>query len=394
MTNLVQEKTQQAVSILKEKGIDMWLTFVRETRAAGDPMLPVIFGSDLTWQSALIITSRGDRIAIVGTFEEDTAKNTGAYDEVIPYNQSVREALSKTVARLDPAQIAINYSQNDTFADGLPVGLYTLLVDYLGDKYARRLVSAEDVIASVRGRKTLEEQRRIKKAIASAEAIYAATYGFVQPGRTELEIAAQMHAETKRRGLQFAWEEKFCPAVNSGPDSPVGHAAPTDIKVQPGHIVHFDFGVMKEGYTSDIQRVMYVLRPGETQAPEAVQRGFDTVRAAIDAAVKLMKPGVTGVEVDTAARKVLADAGYPEFMHGLGHQMGRSVHDGGAMLGPLWEKYGDTPKMPLEAGQVYTVEPSLMVEGYGIIGIEEDVLVTEDGCAYLSEPQTQLIYAS
>jgi Xaa-Pro aminopeptidase len=394
MTNLVQEKTQQAAGILKEKGIDMWLTFVRETRAAGDPMLPVIFGTDLTWQSALIITSRGDRIAIVGTLETDTARNTGAYDEVIGYNTSVRAPLAEVISRIDPAQIAINYSQNDTFADGLPVGMYTLLVDYLGEKYARRLVSAEDVIASVRGRKTLEEQRRIKKAIASAEEVYAATYGFVKPGRTEREIAAHMHAETLRRGLGFAWEQKFCPAVNSGPDSPIGHAAPTDIKVEPGHVVHFDFGILEESYTSDIQRVMYVLRPGETHAPDAVQRGFDTVRAAIEAAVKLMKPGAKGVDVDAAARKVVTDAGYAEFMHGLGHQMGRSVHDGGAMLGPMWEKYGDTPKLKLEAGQVFTVEPSLMVDGYGIIGIEEDVLVTEDGCEYLSKPQTELIYAS
>lgn len=393
MSNLVQQKTQQAVEILKEKGIDMWLTFVRETRAGGDPMLPVIFGADLTWQSALIITSRGDRVAIVGNLEADTAQNTGAY-EVVGYDKAMREPLAKTVARLDPAQIAINYSQNDVFADGLGVGLYGLLVDYLGETYARRVISAEDVISSVRGRKTDEEQRRIKKAIASAEAIYASVYGVVKPGRTEREIAAHMHAEVKKRGIGFAWEEMFCPAVNSGPDSPVGHAAPTDIKVEPGHIVHFDFGTLEEEYTSDIQRVMYVLRPGESQAPEPVQRGFDTVRASIEAAMKLMKPGATGLDIDTASRKVVTDAGYTEFKHALGHQMGRSVHDGGGLLGPMWEKYGETPKLKLEAGQVYTVEPSLMVDGYGVIGIEENVLVTETGCEYLSKPQTELIYAS
>ncbi|UYN90098.1 MAG: aminopeptidase P family protein [Anaerolineales bacterium] len=392
MATLVQEKTQQAVSILQEKGVDMWLTFVRETRAAGDPMLPIIFGADLTWQSALIMTRAGERIAILGNLEADTAQNTGAYDTIVGYDQSVRQVLQDTIKRLDPKQIAINISRNDPFADGLSSGLGELLRDYLGE-YAERIISAEPVINAVRGRKTAEEQRRIRAAIASTAEIYAATYPFVKVGQTEREIAAHMHAETLKRGLGFAWEQKFCPAVNAGPDSPIGHAAPTEIKVEPGQIIHFDFGVLQEDYTSDIQRVMYVLRPGESAAPAEVQHGFDTARAAIEAAMALIKPGAIGLAADTAARTIVTEAGFTEFKHALGHQMGRSVHDGGALLGPLWEKYGETPNMPLEAGQVFTIEPSLMVAGHGCIGIEEDVVVTENGCEYLGAPQTELIYA-
>ncbi|HLF91817.1 MAG TPA: M24 family metallopeptidase, partial [Anaerolineales bacterium] len=187
------------------------------------------------------------------------------------------------------------------------------------------------------------------------------------------------------------WETESCPAVNAGPDSPVGHAGPTDMEIQHGQLIHFDFGVKENEYCSDIQRMAYVLAPGETVPPEPVQRGFDTVVRAIQEAVKAMKPGMLGVEIDDIARKVITDAGYPEYKYATGHHLGRLCHDGGGILGPRWERYGDTPNRPLEAGHVYTVEPGVMVSGYGYVGIEEDVLVTEDGTIFLSTPQTELI---
>ena len=133
-----------------------------------------------------------------------------------------------------------------------------------------------------------------------------------------------------------------------------------------------------------------MLRPGESEPPEEVQRGFDTIVRAIQAAVAAMKPGALGQEVDAVARRIVTDAGYPEFKHATGHQLGRTVHDGAGLLCPRWERYGEKPFERIEAGQVYTIEPRLPVKDHGIATIEEIVWVTADGVEFLSDPQMEL----
>jgi Xaa-Pro aminopeptidase len=231
----------------------------------------------------------------------------------------------------------------------------------------------------------------MRRAIAIAEDIFRLTFDYAKPGTSEKQISDFMHRQAAERGVELAWEAEHCPIVDAGPDSPVGHVGPSDIQLQPGHLLHLDFGVKWEDYCSDNQRVAYVLRPGEHEAPPEVQRAFTTVIKAIEAAVSVMRPGIRGIEVDAAARQVVVAAGYPEYKYGTGHHLGRTVHDGAGMLAPLWDRYGETPNYPLEAGNVFTVEPGVAVPGFGYIGVEEVVLVKEDGAEYLSTPQKELI---
>jgi Xaa-Pro aminopeptidase len=392
MATLVQEKVAQAIGILQEKEIDLWMTFVRETTAGGDPVLPLIYGHDLTWHSALILTRKGRSIAVLGDLEAEAARRTGAYETILPYHQSIREELLNVLQELDPKQLAINYSVNDVHADGLSYGMYQVLRGYLeGTPYLDRLVTAEAIIGALRGRKTAEEVRRIKTAVETTRQIYQTTFEYAQVGMTEQEISSFMHKQVRDFGVEEAWDYQNCPAVNTGPQAVIGHVGPTQRKIEEGHILHMDFGVRQDGYCSDIQRVMYFLRSGEKSPPEPVQHGFDTVVRAIREAAAAMKPGIKGKEIDAIARRVVTQAGYPEYMYGTGHHLGRTVHDGAGMLGPEWERYGDTPNFPLEAGHVYTIEPGLKVEGYGYLGLEEDVLVTESGVEFLGHPQVEMI---
>jgi Xaa-Pro aminopeptidase len=392
MQTLVQEKVDQAVGILKENKIDAWLTFVRETASGGDPVLPLIYDHDLTWQSALLIFGSGERIAIIGRLEKETALRTGAYPVVIPYDESIRPHLLSTLNQFNPQQIAINYSLNDVLADGLSHGMYLLLEDILsGTKFAGRLVSAEGIAGALRGRKTLIEAARIRSAIETTHQIYERMFDFVRPGMTEGQISDFMQSQLEEFGVEPAWELDHCPTVNAGPDSPVGHVGPSNLQLKRGQLLHLDFGVKQNGFCSDIQRMVYMLSEGEKQPPEPVRRGFETIRSAIQETVGAMRPGMVGKEVDAVARRVVTGSGYPSFPYATGHQLGRLAHDGAGILGPEWGRYGDTPNFPLETGQVYTVEPGLIVEGFGYMGIEEDVLVTETGAEYLSDPQVELV---
>ena len=389
---LVREKLDQAGAILQEQQVDAWLTFVRETSLTPDPCLDLILGMDMVWQSAFIVTRTGERIAIVGLHDAENVRATGGYTTIKTYVQGIGDELARTLTELNPSQLALNYSESDVAADGLGHGLYRLLERYLADTdLSDRFISAEGIINALRGRKSPGEMERIRTAIATTQSIFQAVGDFARPGMTELEVAGYAHQLASERSLDTAWDWDYCPTVSCGPDSPVGHGGPTDrYTVQPGTLMHMDFGVKENDYCADLQRVWYV-RHGEQDAPpEAVARGFEAAHSALLAGFEALKPGALGWQVDAAARQTLVDAGYPEYQHAFGHHVGRQAHDGATVLGPRWERYGQTPYGVIEAGNVFAIELGVAVEGYGYIGLEENVVVGEDGAQWLSDPQTAI----
>src|SRR5262249_18848048 len=141
---------------------------------------------------------------------------------------------------------------------------------------------------------------------------------------------------------------------------------------------------------SDMQRMWYVRRTGETSPPDDVRRAFDTVVRAIDAGAAALEPGVRGHEVDAAARRVVVNAGYPEYKHGLGHGLGRAGHDGCPMRGPRGPSYGRNRDSIVEPGNVFPLDPSV-TSAAGVIGLGEAVVVTATGCEFLSTRQRELM---
>jgi Xaa-Pro aminopeptidase len=387
---LEQQKSEQACEILKELDLDCWLVWVRETAEMPDPVLKLILGSDLVWQSALLYSKTGERTAIVGSLDAAGLDSLKLFDRITPYTKTIREALRGELDHQRPKRIAINWSRDNVSADGLTVGMRTLLDEYLnGTPYANRFVSAESLISRLRGRKTGEEISRIQQAVDITQQILADAATFVRVGQTEMEVYQHFRERMQALGVTDAWQASHNPAVDAGPNKPFGHAGPTNNRTKAGQLLHFDFGVRYQGYCADLQRMFFF---GPSQAiPAEVREAFNTVRDAIIAASRVIKPGLQGHEVDTVARTYVQEHGYQEYPHALGHQIGQSAHDGGTILGPLWDRYGSIPKGIVEAGNVFTLELEVPTKNYGEVSLEEDILITKTGCRFLSRRQQDLI---
>jgi Xaa-Pro aminopeptidase len=386
-----KEKISQAIKILKKRDIDCWMIIEKESEILSDPVMDFLVGTGVVWLSFFIFFKSGDKYAILGNLDKEKIDRLRLFDEVVPYKNSPRQDLIRILKKHNPLKIALNYSVDSPSADGLTTGKYLWLKEALsGTGFDSRFVSSEDMISDLRGKKSGEEIRRMKKAIDITLGIFDEVTARVKPGFSEKQVAQFITAQREEMGLLPAWEEEQCPSVFTGPQESGAHSGPTDKILQRGHVFNIDFGVMVEKYCSDLQRTWYILNEHETEPPEPVKEGFMTIFNSIQKAFDALKPGVTGFEIDKIARDYIVSRGYDEYPHALGHQVGRSSHDGGALLAPDWERYGKLPFTPLQQDQVFTIEPRLYLKEYGVVTVEEMVLITGNGARWLSEIQKDI----
>ena len=158
--------------------------------------------------------------------------------------------------------------------------------------------------------------------------------------------------------------------------------------------MRLDFGVRYKGYCADIQRVYYALDRGESSPPERLRHMFQTASASLEAGLSVLKPGARGIDIDSAARKIVVDAKYPEFIHAYGHSLGRIAHGVGPLLGPHWPGRYSRSRVyrVIQENQCFTAEPSVEYDGVGWINLEDDVVVRKYGVERLSGPQEDFFY--
>jgi Xaa-Pro aminopeptidase len=235
------------------------------------------------------------------------------------------------------------------------------------------LVPTERIVERLRAVKDADEIGTLREAGRRLAAVAADVPALVRPGRSELDIAAEVERMLHGAGFE---RPAFETIVASGPNSALPHARPGPRVVESADCVVLDFGGVYDGYCVDLTRTVELGRG----VPE-FRRIFDAVVEAQRAAIAAVRPGVRASQIDSAARDVLARYGLTEaFGHSTGHGLGLEVHEE-PRIGRVTAGH---PDVPLEPGMVFTVEPGAYVEGFAGVRVEDDVLVTGDGCEILT----------
>jgi Xaa-Pro aminopeptidase len=224
-------------------------------------------------------------------------------------------------------------------------------------------LKADDFIKPLRMRKTPDEIAKVRDACALADKCLEHVHRLLQPGVSEMDISLVIEFFFRRQGSVISFE----PIVASGPNSAKPHGHATERKLERGDFVTLDLGCKLNGYCSDITRTFVI---GEA-SPRHVEV-YEQVLRAEQECCQLCVVGASGKEIDAHARAILDEKGLAKYFgHGLGHGLGRDVHDFGS-LSPSSE---DT----LDEGMIFTVEPGVYIEGFGGVRVEDDVLVTAAG---------------
>lgn len=246
---------------------------------------------------------------------------------------------------------------------------WSALRRYGRDPWSSPLVATEGLVEAVRIVKDAGEVARLARAAAIADAALAEVAPTLVDRPTEAEVGLALDSAMRGLGAEGV---SFETIVASGPNGARPHHRPADRTITEGDLVVIDFGAMVDGYHSDMTRTFLVGEGTDTQ-----RRMFDVVRAAQAQGVDAVRGGVAAVDVDTACRDVIADAGWADaFGHGTGHGVGLVIHEA--------PRVATTSTAMLAPGHVVTVEPGVYLPDHGGVRIEDTVLVTEEGCRPLT----------
>lgn len=240
-----------------------------------------------------------------------------------------------------------------------------------------KLVEVDDIVGAVTQVKTKHEIAQIAKAAEIASVAYNLLLSEIKPGLTEHEVATFLASKTRELGSE---RDAFDIIVVSGKRSAMPHGRATQAVIQHGSVVTVDFGCCINGLHSDMTRTFCVGTPSK-KVVDVFAVLYDAHLSAIDAAIA----GVTGAELDSVARTIIADSGYGNyFRHSLGHGLGYDVHEKPAVA-------PSNTTGVIQAGTVITIEPGIYLPGKFGMRIEDDVVVTNRGAEILTSAPRELV---
>jgi len=275
---------------------------------------------------------------------------------LVERKDSMAEAAAKLAGRLKSVRsVAVE--------DSICLGEF----ESLKKRLKRRLRAVGGIIEGVRAVKSRAEVAAIRRSASITAQALQEVLASIRPGISEIELAGLLDLQIRRAGGTNSFET----IVAFGPNASRPHHQPCKRRLRRRDTVLIDFGARYKGYCSDITRCLVV-----GGSSSLYDRALAVVEQAQAAAIEAVRPGAKLDEVDTAARRVIGEAGLPIYGHGTGHGIGLEIHERPFL------KAGAGGR--LSAGQVVTIEPGIYIPGKLGVRIEDDVLVTESGSQVLT----------
>jgi Xaa-Pro aminopeptidase len=322
--------------------------------------------TNFTGDDSIGLITAEDFILVTDFRYEEQAKIEAAWLKVIMREGKMDVALAGAILGAKAKRVGFE-ANRATF--GQIHALDKAIKDKAG-KEAVELVPVEDVLVNIRKVKDDHEIDLIRKSAAIAEEAFTAIRDEIKVGQSENYLAGMLLLELRSRG---ASDSSFPVIIAAGASSSLPHYRPTDALVRGDQPLLIDWGAIFDGYCSDITRTMMV---GKVNDP--IKEIYKVVLEAQQAAIGFLRPGVTTQQADRVARDIIDKAGFKEkFGHGLGHGIGREIHEL-----PTMRRTGGEEE--LRPGMVVTVEPGIYLPGEGGVRIEDDVLITHSGCEVLT----------
>jgi Xaa-Pro aminopeptidase len=325
---------------------------------------------------ALVLTKPANVTYLTGFSGEDSwAVVTGRAVYLLTDSRYTEQAqkecpLARIVERKDPIAQAggrligtLKFARTVAAEKSISLGEY----DTLKKSMDVSLKAVDGLVEAQRSVKDAEETAAIRAAAAIAATAFQRAVRHIRPGITESELAGILDLEMRRHGAKVGFET----IVAFGPNASRPHHQPSPRKLAPQDTILIDFGAKYSGYCCDITRSFPFGKP-----TAAYCRACEVVEKAQTAAIRAAKAGAKLAEVDAAARNAIRESGLPVYGHGTGHGFGLEIHE------IPFLKEG--AKGELKAGQIITIEPGIYLPGKLGVRIEDDILITKDGCELLT----------
>lgn len=319
----------------------------------------------LTGSGVYVLITKENKYQIIdGRYIDEANKKTSGFINKVVSQGSYIPSIIELLQELNIKNIAIE-------SQAMSIQEYILL-----QKAGFDISLITNELGKVRAVKSKEEIELIKKACEITDEVFSLVISEIKEGMTELEVSALLQYHALKKGASGM---SFEPIVVSGSRGAMPHGRPTNKKLKKNEAITIDFGVVYEGYQSDMTRTISIGKP-----PEIIQQIYDVVLKAQLSAIDAIKEGMKASDVDKVARDIIQESGFGNyFNHGLGHGIGL----GDGEVPTLNQKSDDI----LTEGMVMSCEPGIYIPDVGGVRIEDDIVIIDGKGVSLNNTSKEFI---